>query len=348
MFGRKVFFLNPPLSVENFVVDALKANEYEVYIIRDYTLAKPVLEHFENAICFIYIDDELALDGWYNFIKSFETDKRVKTVFLGVLSVKTKPKDQERFLMELKLPGGFVRLDQKTEDVCKQLDGILNINGAKGVRKVIRLDLKGRKDVNGYFGLGTVLYSFRLIDISSMGFAAVIPSRMLSVFKKGILIHNVSITMERFSFISTIQVRSTNMVGDSCIVVAMFADDTPPETRKKIHDFVYANLELNYRSFIEGLAHDFTSYSSVAVASAAAGNVEEAEEVQEKENTEETKSEEGVKTPDEKSSDSAPSEPAPSSESAAPVSESSASAEPASETKSEPAPDTAAGQKPEA
>jgi len=57
MFGRKVFFLNPPLSIENFVVDGLKDEEYEVYIIREYSLAKPVLKHFENAICFIYIDD---------------------------------------------------------------------------------------------------------------------------------------------------------------------------------------------------------------------------------------------------------------------------------------------------
>lgn len=201
IFGRKVFFLNPPLSIENNVVDNLKLLEYEVYIIREYNLAKPVLRNYGNSICFIYIDDEMPLESWFNFIKSFENDETLNKVFLGVLSYKTKPKEQEYFLMNLKLPGGFVRLDKKVEEISKQLEGILEINGAKGVRKVIRLDLKDSKDVNGYFNYGTILYSFRLVDISVMGFATITSAKMGQIFKKGSFIKNISIYNGKIFFL---------------------------------------------------------------------------------------------------------------------------------------------------
>jgi len=223
----------------------------------------------------------LSVDGWYNFIKSFETDEDVKTVFLGVLTLKAKPKLQEKFLMDLKLPGGFVMLDQKPEDVFKQLEGILNINGAKGVRKVIRLDLKDTRDVNGYFSNGSTLYSFRLVDISSLGFAAVTPARMSAVFKKGSFLKNVSVTMGRYSFVCTIMIYSTKIVGDSCTVVAVFADTTPVQIRKKIHDFVYDTLEIRNRIFMEDLPHDFTDYNSKPIVFADDENADDVEEVEE-------------------------------------------------------------------
>lgn len=261
MFGRKVFFLNPPLSIENYVVENLKSQEYEVYIIREYNLAKPVLRNYGNSICFIYIDDELSFDGWFNFIKSFEFDESLNKVFLGVLSFKTKPKDQERFLMNLKLPGGFVRLDQKTEIVSQQIEGILKINGAKGVRRVIRLDLRESKDVNGYFNYGTILYSFRLIDISVMGFATIVPAKMGKIFKKDSFLKNISITMGRYSFYCNVLIFASKTVGESCTVVALYEDGTSPEIKKKIHDFVYDTLEKRNRLFMESLARDFTDYS---------------------------------------------------------------------------------------
>lgn len=261
IFGRKVFFLNPPLSIENNVVDNLKLLEYEVYIIREYNLAKPVLRNYGNSICFIYIDDEMPLESWFNFIKSFENDETLNKVFLGVLSYKTKPKEQEYFLMNLKLPGGFVRLDKKVEEISKQLEGILEINGAKGVRKVIRLDLKDSKDVNGYFNYGTILYSFRLVDISVMGFATITSAKMGQIFKKGSFIKNISITMGRYSFYCTVQIFESRIVGDNCTVVALFTDTTSPEIKKKIHDFIYLTLDKRNKIFMESLARDFTDYS---------------------------------------------------------------------------------------
>lgn len=280
LLGRKAFFLNPPLSVENYVIEALKSEEYEVYKISEVSCAKPVLRLFENAICFIFIDDVLSLDAWYNFIASFQDDPSLRSVFLGVLSVKTKPKDQERFLMSLKLPGGFVMLDKKIEETKNQLEGILKLNGAKGIRQCVRLELKDSKDVNGYFSLGSQLFSFRLVDISPMGFAAVMPARMAKYFKKGNFLNNVSITMGRYSFVCSISIYGVKLAGDECILVALLVDGTSKEVLQKIHNFVFENLDKRMKDIIASVNQDFTDYN-VRYKDDGEEEVENAEEVKE-------------------------------------------------------------------
>lgn len=291
MFGRQVFFLNPPLSVENSIIPVLKNNDYEVYVIRECNCAKPILRTHENAICFIFIDDELSLDAWYNFIKSFEYDPALKSIFLGVISIKAKPKDQERFLLNLKLPGGFVMLEKNMEAVVENIQGILELNGAKGVRKCIRLELLDNKEVNGYFTNGTTLYSFRLINISELGFAAQVPVKMAPIFAKGRVISNVSITMKRFSFVCTIVVFKTSIVNDSCLVVAMLHPETSSSVKKKIHDFIYDTLEIRHRIVLENIARDMTDYN-IRPRIDGEEEVDDAEEVKDENNSEENSSSE--------------------------------------------------------
>lgn len=308
MFGRQVFFLNPPLSVENSIIPVLKNNDYEVYVIRECNCAKPILRAHENAICFIFIDDELSLDAWYNFIKSFEYDPALKSIFLGVISIKAKPKDQERFLLNLKLPGGFVMLEKNMEAVVENIQGILELNGAKGVRKCIRLELLDNKDVNGYFTNGTTLYSFRLVNISELGFAAQVPIKMAPIFAKGRVISNVSITMKRFSFVCTIVVFKTSIVNDSCLVVAMLHPETSSAVKKKIHDFIYDTLEIRHRIVLENIARDMTDYN-IRQRVDGEEEVEDAEEVEEKGEAAEEVKEESAETAENVESSDAPDTP---------------------------------------
>ena len=263
LLGRKVFFLNPPLSIENYVIECLKGDDYEVYVIPDYTSAKPILRLYENAICFIFIDDGLTLEGWYNFIKSFEEDESLKSVFLGVISIKTKPKDQERFLMDLKLPGGFVMMDKKQEELYHQLDKILDINGARGVRKCIRLVVdESVKDVNGYFSYNGLLYSFKLVDISVLGFAAVTPVKMASIFIPGTVIKNVSFTMGRYSFVTNVIVLKKEIKDSNCTVIMLLDKKVAKSIKKDIHDFIYEILGRRHKDILNEVLRDMTNYNS--------------------------------------------------------------------------------------
>lgn len=302
-FGRKIFFLNPPLLVENYMKDNLTDDEFEVYAISDYQLAKAALRHYENAICFIYIDDDLSMDGWYNFIKSFEVEDGLKSIFLGVMSYKAKTKEKERFLMDLKLPGGFIDLNQKPADLYAQVSGILTINGAKGIRKVIRLDLLDN-NVLGYFSHNNALISFTLKDISTLGFAARAPLNIVDHFVNGRRIDNVSLTMGRYSVMCSIVIYNKKIENGSCTIVAIFDEKLPKEDYKKIHDFIYASLSERHADFMKNLTRDFANYETIrfgaepAPANDAAEKTENGEGKPEGETkTEgETKSEDAAKT----------------------------------------------------
>ena len=290
-FGRKIFFLNPPLLVDNYMKDNLTDDEFEVYAISDYQLAKAALRHYENAICFIYIDDDLSMDGWYNFIKSFEIEEGLQSIFLGVMSYKAKPKDKERFLMNLKLPGGFIDLNQKPADLYAQVSGILTINGAKGIRKVIRLDLLDN-NVLGYFSHNNALISFTLKDISTLGFAARAPLNIVDHFVNGRRIDNVSLTMGRYSVMCSIVIYNKKIENGACTVVAIFDDKLPKEDYKKIHDFIYATLAERNAEFMKNLTRDYANYETMKFG----GDPEPAKDADDKTENGEAKTEGQAKT----------------------------------------------------
>lgn len=290
-FGRKIFFLNPPLLVENYMKDNLTDDEFEVYAISDYQLAKAALRHYENAICFIYIDDDLSIDGWYNFIKSFEIEEGLQSIFLGVMSYKAKPKDKERFLMNLKLPGGFIDLNQKPADLYAQVSGILTINGAKGIRKVIRLDLLDN-NVLGYFSHNNALISFTLKDISTLGFAARAPLNIVDHFVNGRRIDNVSLTMGRYSVMCSIVIYNKKIENGACTVVAIYDDKLPKEDYKKIHDFIYATLAERNAEFMKNLTRDYANYETMKFG----GDPEPAKDAEDKTENGEAKTEGQAKT----------------------------------------------------
>jgi len=265
MFGRKVFFLNPPLSVENYVVDSLKEREYEVYVIREYQCAKAILRKNINAICFIFIDDVLPINEWFNFIKSFEYDESLKSIFLGVISLKIKPTMQQKFLMNLKLPGGCVLLDSKVEDIFGTLEGILQINGAKGIRKYVRLDCDSERfehlKMEGYLNNNGMLFSFNVLNISSAGLCCATPAHLSYLFPKLKIISDVSITVGKRSVVCHALVYDLKIVKDKCISVLLFTNETSKAVKNHIRNFIYDQLEDAMKIEIAGVIKDLDSYS---------------------------------------------------------------------------------------
>ncbi len=260
IFGRKVFFINPPSVVEEHIIGRLKEHNFEVYSIKNYTYAKPLLRHYNDALCFAFIDNGMSIECWFNYIQSFQYEDDLKTIFLGVLSFTARPDVQQNFLMNLKLPGGFVIIDKDIKKTAATIEGILEINGAKGRRQYMRLNLNDNNEVNGYFTQSTLLYSFRLIDISKVGFAALIPASMASNFKPDSFVHNISITMGRYSFVCTIKVHSVKTSGKSIIMVAFFSDNIKEATKQKIHEYIYETLDKEHKHFMTTLVRDNADY----------------------------------------------------------------------------------------
>ena len=122
--------------------------------------------------------------------------------------------------------------------------------------------MKERNDVNGYLTIGEQLFSLRLIDMSIMGFAAVLPLKLSKYIKKDTFMHNVSITMERFSFVCSITVYAVKENNDNLLLIALFVDGTSRDIIKKIHNFVFNSLDNNMKDLIDNLPPDYTDYNS--------------------------------------------------------------------------------------
>lgn len=262
-FGRKIFFINPPFSVEKRIIEWLKALEYEVYIIRDYTGAKNVLRNHENAICFINIDQLLSLKGWYNFIKSFENDPTLKTVFLGIISTHATEAQVSKFMMNLKLPGGYVSLHEEPEALLKKFVGILDINGAKGSRKYVLLDCNGVYTVNGYIAYGTKLYDMHIEEISSVGISCSFDSSIGFVFQKNSILENVSLSLGRFSVITQCVVYEVKTLNGKNIALLLFVKETPKEIKNSIRGYIFDILSKRMNDFIARGTADSVNYENM-------------------------------------------------------------------------------------
>lgn len=262
IIGRKVFFVNPPLYVENYLNLELRSMEYEVYIISDYRDAKPALRKFPDALCFLYVDDSLSMDGWYKYIKSFQTDSILRSIFVGVISANASFADRKRFVMDLCLPSGFIMLNEfKGSHLTDKIVGILELNGARGRRKYIRLDCEEDVSVNGYFAYNSRLFQVRIDNISSTGFACSYPKNFGDILSKNTLIPNFSVTLGRKSIVCPSVVFDTRSLDSMRFFsVMLFVKQVDQQTRDSIRNFIYDTLQSRFESMLLGLVKDLTDY----------------------------------------------------------------------------------------
>lgn len=261
ILGRKVFFLNPPLSITTHVLDALKEQQYEVYCINHYNEAKPILRLTKDALCLIFIDDQLTLNEWYNFIKSFEYEEELKSIFLGVISARIRNTDKEKFLMNLKLPGGFIPLGGPVSEVFTTIKGILDVNGAMGKRKYLRLDCRGNDKIDGYFAHSLRLYQFNIDYLSTAGFTFRMNKAGIFKFQKNMILSNICINIGRRTVTGEGFVYETRIIDGEEIIIVLFTKSTDSSTKTAIRNFIYSTLQEKMQILIDNTNPDMENYS---------------------------------------------------------------------------------------
>ncbi len=261
LFGRKVFFINPSFLAEKYLIEYLRKNEYEVYILRDYRKSKNVLAVYPDSMCFIDIDAELSYSEWFNFMKSFSESTSLCNIYLGILTQKAGWEDKDKFLMNLRLPGGFNSVS-KEEKFFKNFAAILDLNGAKGRRKYLRLDTRNEKDVSGYLTAQNKLYSINVKDISSAGFAITYNQDFSILFQKNTLIRNLCISVGRKAMVCSCIVFNTQIDSQGLAMsVLMLTNENPESTRIFIRNYIFQKFESKMATVISSVDFDSASYS---------------------------------------------------------------------------------------
>ena len=261
LFGRKVFFISPSYVIDKYLIEKLRQNEYEAYILRDIKKVKGLLAKFPDSMCFINIDEGFSYSAWFNFMKSFQLSQELSSIYLGILSNSATWEDKDKFLMNIKLPGGFNQFD-KTETFLNDFMKILDLNGAKGRRKYLRLDTRGLNDVSGYMNSEGKLYAVNIKDLSSAGFAITYRQELMSLFQKNTLIRDMSLSVGRKTMICSCIVFNTQVNSDgSAMSVLMLTNENPEETKIYIRNFIFEKYGRQMESIMENVEKDPASYS---------------------------------------------------------------------------------------
>lgn len=260
LFGRKIFFVCPSFVMEKYLIEYLKKNEYEIYIIKEIRKLKHVLSEFPDSMCFINIDSEYTYSQWFNFMNSVNQSDFLKTIYLGILTEQNDWEAKDKFLMNIKLPGGFT-VFKKDEKALQSFAAILDLNGAKGRRKYLRLDTKGARDVSGYMTFQGKLYSFDFKDISSAGFAIIYKKEIANLFQKNTHVKNLCVSAGNKSMVCSCIVFNTQINPDgTAMSVLMLTNENPESTRTYIQNYIFARNEMKMRDVISKAENDTDSY----------------------------------------------------------------------------------------
>ena len=261
LFGRKIFFVNPTFNIEKYLIDYLRKNEYEVYTLKDYRKAKRVLSVYPESMCFIDIDEGLSYSEWFNYMKSFSTIPELQGIYLGIVTQNAGWEDKDKFLMNIRLPCGFTNIDKK-DGILEHFTKILDLNGAKGRRKYLRLDTRTERDVSGYLTVAGKLYTINIKDISSVGFAINYKQELVSLFQKNTLIRNLCLSAGRKSMVCSCIVFNTQMNPDgTAMSVLMLTNENPESTKNYIRDYIFQKFDAKMNALVENVEKDDTKYN---------------------------------------------------------------------------------------
>ena len=261
LFGRKIFFVNPTFNIEKILVEYLRKNEYEVYTLKDYRKAKRILSVYPDSMCFIDIDEQLSYSEWYNYMKSFSLIPELQGIYLGIVTQNATWEDKDKFLMNVRLPCGFTVIS-KQEKILEHFAAILDLNGAKGRRKYLRLDTRNEKDVSGYMTSEGKLYTINIKDISSVGFAITYKQELMSMFQKNTLLRNLCLSAGRKSMVCSCIVFNTQVNPDgTAMSVLMLTNENPESTKTYIRDYIFQKFDEKMNTLIANVEKDDTRYN---------------------------------------------------------------------------------------
>jgi hypothetical protein len=265
VYGLKVFFINPSYSVSRSIVLELRKKEYEVYVIENYRDTKNILRRNQNSIIFINIDAHISVGAWFNFVRSFEKAEALSKVHVAVISEKIKPTDAEIFRKNLEGPEFYFDFNEGIDNIKEQVLLLLDKLNAKGKRQYVRATLRNDNEAALFWDHGSRMHKLRLIDISSVGMAAIIPSVLNDqIIAKNYLLHNVTMRLRSRQLTIEAVIFAVRQSPAGTVWVLLLMPNTPTLVKDEIRDYVSKVLEESLMASINDDPKDDMDYSQLA------------------------------------------------------------------------------------
>jgi hypothetical protein len=137
LFGKKVFFVNPP-AVFSEVLPALIEAEYEIYTTTDHTKLGRYLRKNPDCLVFVNIDEGDDERVWRSWIRSVKDDEASAATRFGIITMMADDAKKQTYIMDIGLECGFIVVKIGAAKTTEILLRMLEANEAKGRRRYVR------------------------------------------------------------------------------------------------------------------------------------------------------------------------------------------------------------------
>lgn len=239
--GKKVFFLYPPSVIKDTLVARLIEQEFEVYTIKDHIVANRLIRIWPDSIIYVNIDAGLDEDEWESWIKKTMEDPATSGVGIGIVSYNTDENLQRKYLMDIGIQCGFIKLKLGVDESTKILLATLKATEAKGRRKYVRASCAGDvlSSVNLKAGGSQIVGN--LNDISVVGFSCSFnPDPKLT---KNTIVNGIQLKLRGGLLMVDAMVFGARLDEGSSTYVMLFAPPLDQNARLKVRTYIQAALQ---------------------------------------------------------------------------------------------------------
>ena len=240
--GRKVFFLYPPSVIKDDVVARFIEQEYEIYLIKDYIKGRSLLAKYPDSIVFIDIDEGQTEEEWEKWIREVFTNPETEKVSIGIVSYNNDEKLQRKYLMEVGIQCGFIRLKLGLEESVHILLETLKANEAKGRRKYVRANCTWDKMTVANLRLDNKTYIGTINDISVVGFSCTFTDDPR--IQKNSLLNDIQLKLRGGLLKIQGIVFGSRMVDSKITYVILFTQKLDDQSRVKIRHYIQIALQM--------------------------------------------------------------------------------------------------------
>lgn len=240
IIGRKVFFMNPQGGVTDEIMEGLIAAEYEVLMLRDREKSLRVLHKYPDSVLFISIDGSVKEEVWEAYVRGIMGDPRLSGVRIGILSYNPTAELAKKYLIDIGVPCGFVRLKLGVSESTRIMLRALQANEARGRRKYVRVRPENDPHTGFNVEYKGQLHEGAILDISSVGMAAkfvgqvdIPPKTRLTELQLKLHTHLVRVT----------GVVLTRRDDDQSIYVILFQHSIETKARHQIRMYIHRRLQ---------------------------------------------------------------------------------------------------------
>jgi len=241
LVGKKIFFLNPTVVVQNRIISELVQQEYEVYVAKDKDTLKRVLKKYPDSIVFVDINEKIPEKEWEAWIGGVMDSPDTKGVSIGIVTANDDDMIKRKYLLSMKVACGYTVLKFDLDKAIQHILEVLQTVDAKGRRKFIRATTENEPNTTVNIPLQGVFVNGHIRDISVVGISCTLdgsPDIAKNAFFKDIQVKLQSnlLKVEGIVFGSRTE-------GLEKIYVILFTQRIDPEVRIRIRKYIQQNLQ---------------------------------------------------------------------------------------------------------